>query len=86
MEDNNNLYHLLVNPYKVNRNKKVIKETTVDDILINILKKKYHKYTLSDKDYYNIINNLDKLVLDLDIKNLINNIVDNTIEESINII
>ena len=86
MEDNNNLYHLLVNPYKVNRNKKVIKETTIDDILINILKKKYHKYTLSDKDYDNIINNLDKLVLDLDIKNLINNFVDNTIEESINII
>jgi hypothetical protein len=86
MEDNNNLYHLLVNPYKVNRNKKVIKETTIDDILINILKKKYHKYTLSDKDYDNIINNLDKLVLDLDIENLINNIVDNTIEESINII
>ena len=86
MEDNNNLYHLLVNPYKVNRNKKVIKETTIDDILINILKKKYHKYSLSDKDYDNIINNLDKLVLDLDIKNLINNFVDNTIEESINII
>jgi len=86
MEDNNNLYHLLVNPYKVNRNKKVIKETTIDDILINILKKKYHEYSLSDKDYDNIINNLDKLVLDLDIKNLINNFVDNTIEESINII
>ena len=86
MEDNNNLYHLLVNPYKVNRNKKVIKETTIDDILINILKKKYHEYKLSDKDYDNIINNLDKLVLDLDIKNLINNFVDNTIEESINII
>ena len=86
MEDNNNLYHLLVNPYKVNRNKKVIKETTIDDVLINILKKKYQKYTLSDKDYDNIINNLDKLVLDLDIKNLINNFVDNTIEESINII
>ena len=64
----------------------MIKETTIDDILINILKKKYHKYTLSDKDYDNIINNLDKLVLDLDIKNLINNFVDNTIEESINII
>ena len=86
MEDNNNLYHLLVNPYKVNRNKKVIKETTIDDILINILKKKYHEYSLSDKDYDNIINNLDKLVLDLDIKNLINNFVDNTIEELINII
>jgi hypothetical protein len=86
MEDNNNLYHLLVNPYKVNRNKKVIKETTIDDVLINILKKKYHEYSLSDKDYDNIINNLDKLVLDLDIKNLINNFVDNTIEESINII
>ena len=85
MEDKD-LYHLLVNPYKINRNKKVVKEKTIDDILINILKKKYHEYTLSDKDYDNIINNLDKLVLDLDIKNLINNFVDNTIEESINII
>jgi hypothetical protein len=86
MEDNNNLYHLLVNPYKVNRNKKVIKETTIDDILINILKKKYHKYTLSDKDYDNIINNIDKLASDLDIENLINNLVDNVVKESINII
>ena len=85
MEDKD-LYHLLVNPYKINRNKKVVKEKTIDDILINILKKKYHEYSLSDKDYDNIINNLDKLVLDLDIKNLINNFVDNTIEESINII
>ena len=85
MEDDN-FYHLLVNPYKVNRNKKVIKEITIDDVLINILKKKYHEYTLSNKDYDNIINNLDKLVADLDIKNLINNFVDTTIEESINII
>ena len=85
MEDEN-FYHLLVNPYKVNRNKKVIKETTIDDVLINILKKKYHKYTLSDKDYDNIINNLDILVSDIDIKNLINKLVDNVIEESINII
>tara|TARA_B100000900_G_scaffold12537_2_gene10094 strand:+ start:948 stop:1205 length:258 start_codon:yes stop_codon:yes gene_type:complete len=85
MEDKD-LYHLLVNPYKINRNKKVVKEKTIDDILINILKKKYHEYTLIDKDYDNIINNLDKLVSDLDIKNLINNFVDNTIEESINII
>ena len=85
MEDKD-LYHLLVNPYKINRNKKVVKETTIDDILINILKKKYHKYTFSDKDYDNIINNIDKLVADLDIENLINKFVDNTIEESINII
>ena len=85
MEDKD-LYHLLVNPYKINRNKKVVKETTIDDVLINILKKKYHEYTLSNKDYDNIINNLDKLVADLDIKNLINNFVDTTIEESINII
>ena len=86
MEDNNNLYHLLVNPYKVNRNKKVIKETTIDDVLINILKKKYHKYSLSDKDYDNIINNLDKLVSDIDMENLITNLVDNILRESINII
>ena len=85
MEDKD-LYHLLVNPYKINRNKKVIKEKTIDDILINILKKKYHKYTLSNKDYDNIINNLDILVSDTDIKNLINKLVDNVIEESINII
>ena len=85
MEDKD-LYHLLVNPYKINRNKKVIKEKTIDDILINILKKKYHEYTLSNKDYDNIINNINILVSDLDIKNLINNFVDTTIEESINII
>tara|TARA_B100000989_G_C19447500_1_gene430192 strand:+ start:443 stop:700 length:258 start_codon:yes stop_codon:yes gene_type:complete len=85
MEDEN-FYHLLVNPYKVNRNKKVIKEITIDDVLINILKKKYHKYTLSNKDYDNIINNLDILVSDIDIENLINKLVDNVIEESINII
>ena len=86
MEDKN-LYHLIVNPYKVNREKKIVKkESTIDNSLILLFKKKYPNCNLEDKDYNIIINNLDKLVLDLDINNLIDNFVDNIIEEVLNII
>ena len=43
MEDKN-LYHLIVNPYKVNREKKVLKKnSTINDSLISLLKKKIYK-------------------------------------------
>ena len=84
MEDEN-FYHLLVNPYKVNREKKVLKkESTINDLLISLLKKKYINCTLEDKDYNIIINNLDKLILEKDIDKYINNYVDNIVEEVIN--
>ena len=84
MEDKN-LYHLIVNPYKVNREKKVLKkDSTINDSLISLLKKKYINCTLEDKDYNIIINNLDKLILEKDIDKYINNYVDNIVEEVIN--
>ena len=84
MEDEN-FYHLLVNPYKVNREKKVLKKnSTINDSLISLLKKKYINYTLEDKDYNIIINNLDKLILEKDIDKYINNYIDNIVEEVIN--
>ena len=84
MEDKN-LYHLIVNPYKVNREKKVFKkDSTINDSLISLLKKKYINCTLKDKDYNIIINNLDKLILEKDIDKYINNYVDNIVEEVIN--
>jgi hypothetical protein len=83
--DDKDLYHLIVNPYKVNKDK-LKKISSIDNTLLSLLKKKYSKYKLEDKDYNIIINNLDKLVLDLDIKNLIDNFVDNIVEDVINII
>ena len=84
MEDKN-LYHLIVNPYKVNREKKIIKkESTIDNSLILLFKKKYPNCNLEEKDYNIIINNLDKLILEKDINNYINNYVDNIIEQVIN--
>ena len=67
MEDKD-LYHLIVNPYKVNREKKVLKKiSTIDNTLISLFKKKYPKCDLEDNDYNIIINNLDKLILKQDI-------------------
>jgi hypothetical protein len=84
MEDKD-LYHLIVNPYKVNREKKVLKKiSTIDNTLISLFKKKYPKCDLEDNDYNIIINNLDKLILKQDIDNYINNYVDNIVEEVIN--
>ena len=49
MEDKN-LYHLIVNPYIVNRKKpKEYEENTLDNSLISLLKKMYPKYKFETK-------------------------------------
>tara|TARA_A100001015_G_scaffold304230_1_gene395131 strand:- start:109 stop:363 length:255 start_codon:yes stop_codon:yes gene_type:complete len=81
MEDRN-FYHLLVNPYKVNRNIKNKNES--NDPLLIILKKKYLKYKFEDKDIQLIIKNIEEISYNLYIKNLTNNIVDKIIQNTIN--
>ena len=81
--DDRDLYHLIVNPYKVNRDK-IKKVSSIDNTLLSLLKRKYPQYNIKDKDYSIIVNNLEELLKDLNRKNLINKFVDNIIEEVIN--
>jgi len=85
MEDKN-FYHLLVNPYKVNRNKNIVKENNLENSLILLLKKLYPKYDINDNDKDIILNNIENILYNINKNNLINNLIDNVIEESINII
>lgn len=83
MEDND-LYHLIVNPYKVNREKnKISKICTIDDKLLCLLKEKYPKFEFESEEYNIIINSLDTLILDLSITKLIDNLVYNAIEGAV---
>ena len=80
MEDSD-LYHLIVNPYKVNRDKKKINRIcTIDDKLLCLLKEKYPKFEFEGEDYNIIINKLDILIFDLSIKKLIDNLIYNVVE------
>ena len=79
-----NFYHLLVNPYKVNRNKKVVKENNLENSLILLLKKLYPKYEIEDKDKDMILNNIEDILFNINKINLINNFVDDIIKSVIN--
>ena len=85
MEDKN-FYNLLVNPYKVNRNKNIVKENNLENSLILLLKKLYPKYDINDNNKDIILNNIENILYNINKNNLINNLIDNVIEESINII
>ena len=70
MNNDNDLYHLIANPLKINRDK--------------LIKKKYPQYLIEDKDYNIILNNLEEIFIELNFKNLINNFVNNIIEDVLN--
>ena len=83
MEDKN-LYHLIVNPYIVNRKQpKKHEENTLDNSLISLLKKIYQKYKFETDDYKIIIKKIDDKIYDLYIKNLTNNIINNIIQNTL---
>ena len=81
--DDKDLYHLIVNPYKINRDK-IKKVSSIDNSLLSLLKRKYPQYDIEEKDYNIIINHLEEIIIDLNNKNLINKFVDNIIEEVLN--
>ena len=83
MNNDNDLYHLIANPLKINRDK-LKKQSHIDITLLNLIKKKYPQYLIEDKDYNIILNNLEEIFIELNFKNLINNFVNNIIEDVLN--
>ena len=83
MNNDNDLYHLIANPLKFNKDK-FKKESYIDNSLLNLIKKKYPQYLIEDSDYNIILNNLEELFIDLNFKNLINNFINNIIEDVLN--
>ena len=81
--DDKDLYHLIVNPYKINKDK-IKKVSSIDNSLLSLLKRKYPQYDIEEKDYNIIVNHLEEFIIDLNNKNLINKFVDNIIEEVLN--
>jgi len=81
--DDKDLYHLIVNPYKINRDK-IKKVSSIDNSLLSLLKRKYPQHDIEEKDYNIILNHLEEIIIDLNNKNLINKFVDNIIEEVLN--
>ena len=81
--DDKDLYHLIVNPYKINKDK-IKKVSSIDSSLLSLLKRKYPQHDIEEKDYNIIINHLEEFIIDLNNKNLINKFVDNIIEEVLN--
>ena len=81
--DDKDLYHLIVNPYKINKDK-IKKVSSIDSSLLSLLKRKYPQHDIEEKDYNIIINHLEEIIIDLNNKNLINKFVDNIIEEVLN--
>jgi hypothetical protein len=83
MNNDKEMYHLMANPLKLNRDK-LKKESYSDNTLLNLIKKKFHQYDIEDSDYNIILNNLEELFIDLNRKNLINKFINNIIEEVVN--
>ena len=82
MNNDKELYHLIANPLKLNRDK-LKKESHVDKTLLNLIKKKYSQYDIEDSDYNQILNNLEELFIDLNRKNIVDKFINNIIEDVI---
>ena len=82
MNNDRELYHLIANPLKLNRDK-LKKESHLDKSLLNLIKKKYSQYDIEDSDYNQILNNLEELFIDLNRQNIVDKVINNVIEDVI---
>ena len=62
MSDDKELYHLMANPWKINRTKRK-QESYINREFINLLKKKYPSYIIEDSDINIIFENLEDSLL-----------------------
>ena len=69
------------NPYKTNRSRRKI--NYVDDEIYKLIIKKYPKYIINHDDLNLIFEYLDKKLIEINRKNLINELVENTINQVI---
>ena len=79
MDKDELLCYLISNPYKTNRT--IRKINYVDDEIYKLIIKKYPKYIINYDDLNLIFEYLDKKLIEINIKNLINELVENTIKQ-----
>ena len=82
MNNDREMYHLIANPLKLNSDK-LKKESYSDKTLLNLIKKKFHRYDIEDSDYNTILNNLEELFIDLNRQNIVDKVINNVIEDVI---
>ena len=81
MDKDELLCYLISNPYKTNRTRRKI--NYVDDEIYKLIIKKYPKYIINRDDLNLIFEYLDKKLIEINKKNLINELVENTINQVI---
>ena len=80
MNRDRDLYYLIANPLKINR-EKIKKEKYIDKTLLNIIKKQYPHYQIDDNDYDIILKDIENILYNLSIKNITNKLVNDVINE-----
>ena len=81
MDKDDLLCYLISNPYKTNRSRRKI--NYVDDEIYKLIIKKYPKYIIDRDDLNLIFEYLEKKLIEINRKNLINELVENTINQVI---
>ena len=81
MDKDDLLCYLISNPYKTNRSRRKI--NYVDDEIYKLIIKKYPKYIINRDDLNLIFEYLEKKIIEINRKNLINELVENTINKVI---
>ena len=79
MDKDELLCYLISNPYKTNRTRRKI--NYVDDEIYKLIIKKYPKYIINYDDLNLIFEYLEKKLIEINKKNLINELVENTINQ-----
>lgn len=80
MNHDKDLYYLIANPLKINRDK-LKKERYVDKTLLNIIKKQFPQHQIDDNDYDTILKDIENILYNLSIKNISNKLVNDVINE-----
>jgi hypothetical protein len=81
MDNDDLLCYLISNPYKTNRTRRKI--NYVNDEIYKLIIKKYPKYIINRDDLNLIFEYLEKKLIEINRKNLINELVENTINQVI---
>ena len=81
MNNDKLLCYLISNPYKINRNNNNNKINYVDNEIYKLIKKKFPNYLINYSDLNLIYECLEKKIIEINRKNLINELVENTINQ-----
>jgi len=82
MNNDKELFYLIANPLKINK-EKIKKQKYIDKSLFNMIIKKYPQYVIDDDDFDIIKQNLEKLLSELTINNVTENLIKNVMNDVI---